>query len=190
VSTTALPKPGFEFGNRIELNTDTNALRQRRLPRDSVPAGALHHAELLVDAAEPASLQVNAAHSAFKRVKPLGTIFLACVSASPARFHLVGAPPVALHSAAAVNAPSAFRADEAAFLKSHHPTRVGAIFEREWASRTRGAMEAHRQIESRWIDHTSLRSRMTDARLRWRWIKNIPVGEHDIRFVRNLKFEI
>jgi SNF2 family DNA or RNA helicase len=98
--------------------------RQIKIKLRTDLAGALSQAEILIgDADESAALKFSATQGAFKSVKHLrplakqpGMIFLECVSASPARFHLVIESPAALPIATPSNERIAFSADDATLL--------------------------------------------------------------------------
>ncbi len=127
MSASSTTEPGFEIGDRIELNVDADALRQGLLPLDPVLTGALSQAEVLIDADEPTALKLNAAQGAFKSVKHLrplarsakpGTIFLECVSTSPARFYLRVEPPMLIHISPTSGDMIAFNPDDAALIEN------------------------------------------------------------------------
>ena len=128
VSTLSTTEPPFQVGDRIELNADTNALRQGLLPIDPVLAGVLSQSEILIENAdEPTALKFSAAQGTFKSVKHLrplarsaqpGTLFLECLGVSPARFRLVVEPPDPIQISAGSNDVIAFSADDAALLTS------------------------------------------------------------------------
>ena len=126
VSIPSLTDSGFQIGDRIELNADANALRQGLLPLDPVLASALSQAEVVLDAdAEATALKFNAAQGAFKSVKYLrplakqpGSLFLECMSASPARFMLRVEPSTPVQLPIALGEVIAFSADDAALLEN------------------------------------------------------------------------
>ena len=127
MSTSPTTEPEFQIGDRIELNADANTLRQGLLPLDAVLAGALSQAQVFVaDADAPTALKFSAAQGAFKSVKHLrplakqpGTIFLECVSASPACFHLRVEPPTPIQILSTSNDMIAFSADDAVLLANN-----------------------------------------------------------------------
>ena len=126
VSAASTLEPGFQTGDRIELNADANALRQGLLPIDPVLAGFLSQAEVFVQAADgPAVLKFNVAQGAFKSVKYLrplarqsGSLILQCQNSQPYRFELIVEPPASVQLAAPPNDVIAFSADDVALLET------------------------------------------------------------------------
>ena len=126
VNTAPTVEPGFQIGDRIELNADANALRQGVLPLDPVLAGFLSQAEVVIENADESNaLKFNAARGAFKSVKHLrplakqsGMLMLECQSIQPYRFRLVIEPPTSFQLSPAPNDLIAFSADDAALLEN------------------------------------------------------------------------
>ena len=177
VSTSSITEPGYEIGDRIELNADAYALRQGLLPLDPVLAGVLSQAEVVIDADEPTALKFNSAQGAFKSVKHLrplakqpGTIFLECVSASPARFRLIVEPPAPIQLASVSNDLISFNPDDAALLAS--PSRSALAHWRD----ARLALQATRLAMVAGFDQL----------LCLPWLRDVELLEHQLRTARTV----
>lgn len=176
VSIPSLTDPGFQVGDRIELNADANALRQGLLPLDPILASALSQAEIVVGADdEPTALKFSAAQGTFKSVKYLrplskqpGTLFLECVSASPARFRLL------VETFAPLQLPTT-------------PSEVIAFSEEDTA------LLASRNALARWRDFRlalqATRLAMVagfDQLLCLPWLRDVQLLEHQLRTARTV----
>lgn len=126
MNTSLTAEPGFQLGDRIELNTDADTLQRGLLPLDPVLAGSLSQAEIVIEAADDSSvLRFDTTRAAFKSVKHLrplakqsGALILECQSIQPYRFHLVVEPPASIQLPPAPNDVITFSADDVAFLKN------------------------------------------------------------------------
>ena len=177
MSTSPTTEPEFQIGDRIELNADANTLRQGLLPLDPVLAGVLSQAEVVIDADEPTALKFNSAQGAFKSVKHLrplakqpGTIFLECVSASPARFRLIVEPPAPIQLASVSNDLISFNPDDAALLAS--PSRSALAHWRD----ARLALQATRLAMVAGFDQL----------LCLPWLRDVELLEHQLRTARTV----
>ena len=176
MSTVSITDPGFQVGDRVELNADVNALRQGLLPLDPILASALSQAEIVVDADDEATaLKFNVAQGAFKSVKYLrplskqpGTLFLECVSASPTRFRLRVESPSPIQLPSTPNAVITFSTDDTGLLENRSASARWRDF-RLALQATRLAMVAG-----------------FDQLLCLPWLRDVQLLEHQLRTARTV----